>query len=727
MPPSTNRRTRARRETELQDVSDPELPDSSPSRPARKKRRTQTTERPQMAPSNGGVVPAYEDQLPVAEEEVETSQDPVDTIIPYLSVCKDRVQVSIDHANSILERDYKNGVQAYAKVAGRDWTYYVKTLRVNIGRPPDGAARLGSEQPSQPSPGLGQQDENLIQIDLGPSKLVSRLHAEIFFDATGAACWHIIVNGRNGVKVNETVLKRGQQMKLSCGDILEIAGTQMIFITPDEQPQIHPNFLNRARLLAAEEEGALTSGLPHAHPESSYHGQPTSAPQQPPASRNAGSSQVPLAPAPPDFKRQSTPASSRGVDSDHKSKASPAYHRGMMMESTEEIDYSADSARDLKPPYSYATMIGQAILASEEEKLTLNSIYQWIMEKYAFYRYSQSGWQNSIRHNLSLNKSFQKIPRRTDEPGKGMKWQIVPEHREEFTKRGQRASGKGGNRGSSAPNSPAAKETASFTPANASTADHGRSLDEPREPAAGPSGRVKYSPRSTTPPLSSYPVAPKEAYTPDRGSRLPAIRRQDNGPRGGFDDSPVPVSREKTNPMVHPYGLSDAAAGSPPTLSSSAYMDESQPMITPAPRRQHPRLAPPSTAQVPSTYMPTSSPAPFWKYVDLGSTPAKPMPDLSPTKSVGPTVPQSSSPPPAIDRDDVASPSNVGRRFSIDRSAAADKDKRSENGAAAAASGSQREGPENEPEEEMQGFDLARGFQPIGSFHKNMTNGVGGA
>jgi len=79
------------------------------------------------------------------------------------------------------------------------------------------------------------------------------------------------------------------------------------------------------------------------------------------------------------------------------------YGRGMMMESTQEIDYSRDSAKDLKPPFSYATMIAQAIFSSEEEKLTLSNIYSFIADKYAFYRHSNSGWQVS---NIPFQVNF---------------------------------------------------------------------------------------------------------------------------------------------------------------------------------------------------------------------------------------------------------------------------------------------------------------------------------
>jgi forkhead transcription factor HCM1 len=80
-----------------------------------------------------------------------------------------------------------------------------------------------------------------------------------------------------------------------------------------------------------------------------------------------------------------------------------------------------------KPSYSYAMLIGMAILRAPNRRLTLAQIYKWISDTFAFYRNSQeTGWQNSIRHNLSLSKSFSKQERPKDDPGKGHYWVINP-------------------------------------------------------------------------------------------------------------------------------------------------------------------------------------------------------------------------------------------------------------------------------------------------------------
>lgn len=108
---------------------------------------------------------------------------------------------------------------------------------------------------------------------------------------------------------------------------------------------------------------------------------------------------------------QTTPSEELIVDLDHKPSTS---------------EKKSGIRRQEKPPYSYIALIVMAIQHSPTKRLTLSEIYSFLQQRFPFFRGSYQGWKNSVRHNLSLNECFIKLPKGLGRPGKGHYWTIDP-------------------------------------------------------------------------------------------------------------------------------------------------------------------------------------------------------------------------------------------------------------------------------------------------------------
>ncbi|XP_026568684.1 forkhead box protein N3 isoform X2 [Pseudonaja textilis] len=96
-----------------------------------------------------------------------------------------------------------------------------------------------------------------------------------------------------------------------------------------------------------------------------------------------------------------------------------------------DMPYDAKQNPNCKPPYSFSCLIFMAIEDSPNKRLPVKDIYNWILEHFPYFANAPTGWKNSVRHNLSLNKCFKKVDKdRSQSIGKGSLWCIDPEYRQ---------------------------------------------------------------------------------------------------------------------------------------------------------------------------------------------------------------------------------------------------------------------------------------------------------
>ncbi|KAI9507706.1 hypothetical protein F5148DRAFT_1284866 [Russula earlei] len=275
-----------------------------------------------------------------------------------------RVSALVDDP-SLNTEPVSDKISAYYSLVFPNFTYYLQTLNVTIGRRCIPTSTASSSEQTQ------------VDVDLGLLKSVSRLHARIEYEEEEER-FVLMVLGRNGAWVDGTWCGKGNKVPLGERSQIQIASRTFHFVLP-----------------------------PPPAPEDSLSPSPQSSPAHP---RSPSVDITSLSPPSPLPSASPPPAPA----------ASPPH-------------------MPPKPPFTYAQLCYRAI-KSLGGKATLQDIISWMMENFDWYRFNEkTGWEKSVRHNLSSNPAFRKVERSAGERGKGFYWTVEADRERMFEEQEARA------------------------------------------------------------------------------------------------------------------------------------------------------------------------------------------------------------------------------------------------------------------------------------------------